>query len=153
MASLTGGVLFQDSSILIRGSFGGFFPKYSGNSDQWQGKLYTFEITGGYYLRAGKKYQPGLTFEVNTMFAPSGTESGFSQVLSNNLGVSGAKFRKIPLAFSPKLSNIFCSDNLGIELGVGYRYYLRHLQSDLLADFYRPMHTLEWSFGFKFKVN
>lgn len=151
-AAITGDAVFLDSTLMIRGTLGGFFPKSDDFNGNWNGRMFTIGVTAGYYLRSGKKYQPGITFEAQTMFTPSSADAVTSDDFTYAIAIEGTKFRGIPFGFSPKIVHLFWSNRLGIELGCGYRYYLRHLQSEFLTNFYRPLHTIEWSLGLKFQI-
>ena len=153
MPSIYGEIALLDSSLVIRGSIGGFFPITQLYSGGWKGNMLTVGVAGGYFLRSAKKYQPGLSIEFNTMIPPPGAEPNDLHYFTSLIFIDDSRFKGIPFAFSPKFANMFWFNRLGLEVGVGYRYYLCHYQNDILANFYRPMHRLEWSLGCKFRIN
>lgn len=147
-----GEVGFLQSRIFIRASVGIFLPKNT-ETKSWNGRMMAFGTSLGFnYRPITKRYQPGLLFQVQTMVPTSSTSLAVGDI-TKNVNIEGAAVRSIPFSFSPKFVQLIWFDKIGLELGVGYRYYLRHLQSEVLANFYRPLHSIELSLGLKFRLN
>lgn len=114
------------------------------------GNMMSFGLSAGAYARGGKKYQPGFVLDFDSFIRLSGLTTGTE--FMRPIFIEDAALNGVPFSFSTKFANLIWIYRVGLELSVGYRYYLAHYQSPGINNFYRSEHAFEWGVGLKVRL-